>query len=274
MENNQNPQMMNVPQNTDVQNVGQENMMTQPSLPEVQTGVVDNGEANVVSDDRTTILDPNAGKVANLIKIIAIVILSMTTLTFVGLFIWMMVQYNDVSTDVNAQIKTAVDAAKMEQALEDEAEFAEREKDPYRDFAGPADYGQLSFKYPKTWSVYIASDASKGGDYEAYLNPIEVNPVSANTINALRVTIRDKAFDDVVQEYQRFMENRDANLSVESVTVAGTTANRYTGTIPNTELNGVIVIFKIRDKTAILQTDSMLFVEDFNTLLSTVQFNA
>ena len=274
MENNQNPQMMNVPQNTDVQNVGQENMMTQPSLPEVQTGVVDNGEANVVSDDRTTILDPNAGKVANLIKIIAIVILSMTTLTFVGLFIWMMVQYNDVSTDVNAQIKTAVDAAKMEQALEDEAEFAEREKDPYRDFAGPADYGQLSFKYPKTWSVYIASDASKGGDYEAYLNPIEVNPVSANTINALRVTIRDKAFDDVVQEYQRFMENRDANLSVESATVAGATANRYTGTIPNTELNGVIVIFKIRDKTAILQTDSMLFVEDFNTLLSTVQFNA
>ena len=274
MENNQNPQMMNVPQNTDVQNVGQENMTTQPSLPEVQTGVVNNGEANVVSDDRTTILDPNAGKVANLIKIIAIVILSMTTLTFVGLFIWMMVQYNDVSTDVNAQIKTAVDAAKMEQALEDEAEFAEREKDPYRDFAGPADYGQLSFKYPKTWSVYIASDASKGGDYEAYLNPIEVNPVSANTINALRVTIRDKAFDDVVQEYQRFMENRDANLSVESVTVAGATANRYTGTIPNTELNGVIVIFKIRDKTAILQTDSMLFVEDFNTLLSTVQFNA
>ena len=274
MENNQNPQMMNVPQNTDAQNVGQENMTTQPGLPEVQTGVVNNGEANVVSDDRTTILDPNAGKVANLIKIIAIVILSMTTLTFVGLFIWMMVQYNDVSTDVNAQIKTAVDAAKMEQALEDEAEFAEREKDPYRDFAGPADYGQLSFKYPKTWSVYIASDASKGGDYEAYLNPIEVNPVSANTINALRVTIRDKAFDDVVQEYQRFMENRDANLSVESVTVAGATANRYTGTIPNTELNGVIVIFKIRDKTAILQTDSMLFVEDFNTLLSTVQFNA
>lgn len=274
MENNQNPQMMNVPQSTDAQNVGQENTTTQPSLPEVQTGVVDNGETNVVSDDRTTILDPNAGKVANLIKIIAIVVLSMTTLTFLGLFIWMMVQYNDVSTDVNAQIKTAVDAAKMEQALEDEAEFAEREKDPYRDFAGPADYGQLSFKYPKTWSVYIASDASKGGDYEAYLNPIEVNPVSANTINALRVTIRDKAFDDVVQEYQRFMENRDANLSVESVTVAGATANRYTGTIPNTELNGVIVIFKIRDKTAILQTDSMLFVEDFNILLSTVQFNA
>ncbi len=250
----------------------------QPKMPEVQsnnaTVAQQAATANVVSDERTTIADPNAGKVANLIKTLIIIALSLTTLTFVGLFIWMILQYNDVSADVNAQIKTAVDAAKIEQALEDEAEFAEREKDPYRDFAGPADYGQLSFKYPKTWSVYIASDALKGGDYEAYLNPIEVNPVSDNTINALRVTIRDKAFDDVVAEYQRYMEYRDANLSVESVTVGGTSANRYTGTIPNTELNGVFVVFKIRDKTAILRTDSMLFLNDFNTLLSTVQFNA
>ena len=36
----------------------------------------------------------------------------------------------------------------------------------------------------------------------------------------------------------------------------------------------MIVIFKIRDKTAILQTDSMLFIDDFNKLLDTVQFNA
>jgi len=34
------------------------------------------------------------------------------------------------------------------------------------------------------------------------------------------------------------------------------------------------VIFKIRDKTAIMQTDSVLFEADYNTLLSTVQFNA
>ena len=213
-------------------------------------------------------------KSTNLIKIIAIVVLSLTTATFVGLFIWMMVQYNEVSTDVDGQIAVAVSAAVDANSMELEAEFAEREKDPYRDFAGPMDYGGLSFKYPKTWSVYVAADAANGGDYQAYLNPIVVNTVSKDTINALRVFILDKAFDAVVADYQRYVEKKDATLTVEAVTVAGTAANRYTGTIPGTDLNGVIVIFKLRDKTVVLQTDSMLFVDDFNTLLSTIQFNA
>ena len=70
------------------------------------------------------------------------------------------------------------------------------------------------------------------------------------------------------------MDKKDSDLSVEAVTVGGVAANRYTGTIPNTELSGVVVIFKIRDKTAILQTDAMAFVDDFDKLLATVQFNA
>lgn len=209
-----------------------------------------------------------------LIKTIVIVVLSLAVITFISLFIWRSLQYDEISTDVNGQIATAVAEAQEEQALKDEAEFAEREKYPYRTFSGPADYGQLTFEYPKTWSVYVASDASKGGDYHAYLNPIEVNVVSNTTINALRVTILDKAFDDVAAEYQRYLDRKDSNLSVESVTVAGVAANRYTGTIPDTELSGIIVIFKIRDKTAILQTDSVLFTDDFNRLLSTVEFNA
>ena len=96
--------------------------------------------------------------------------------------------------------------------------------------------------------------------------------MSESTVYALRVTIRDKDFESVVSEYQRYLDKGE--LSVETTTVDGTTANRYTGKIPNTELNGVIVIFKIRDKTAVLRTDSALLVDDFNTILSTVKFNA
>lgn len=217
---------------------------------------------------------PGAKDANALIKTVLIVILSLTTLTFIGLFVWMMIQYNDVKTDVDGQISVAVSKAVDEKTMAMEEEFAEREKEPYRDFAGPADYGELSFKYPKTWSVYVASDASNGGDYEAYFNPIEVNAVSKDTINALRVTIRDKAYDAVISEYQRYLEQKDSNLSVQAVTVAGTSASKYTGNIPNTDLNGIIVIFKIRDKTAILQTDSVNFESDFNKLLETVSFNA
>ena len=137
---------------------------------------------------------------------------------------------------------------------------------------GPDDYGQLTFQYPKTWSVYIADSAANGGDFHAYFNPVQVEAVSDDTVNALRVSIVNKLFDVVAAEYQKAMEKKDSNLTMESVTVNGFSANRYTGTIPGTDLSGYIIIFKIRDKTAIVQTDSVLFADDYNKLIETITF--
>lgn len=215
---------------------------------------------------------PVGSKDNKTIMIASIVILALTTVAFAGLFIWALMQYNVVSTDVNGQINEAVAKAVEEQASKDEEEFAEREKYPYRTFSGPADYGQLTFEYPNTWSVYVASDASHGGNYEAYFNPGQVDAVSNTTINALRLTIRDKDFESVSGEYRKAIS--DGKLRVESITVGDATANKYTGTIPGTDLNGYIVIFKIRDKTAVLRTDSVLFSSDFDRLLESISFNA
>jgi len=209
---------------------------------------------------------------SSLIKIIAIVILSLMSVAFIGLFIWKNSQYVEVQTDVDGKIAVAVAEAKDEQALKDEEEFAEREKYPYRTFSGPADYGQLTFEYPKTWSVYIADNAANGGDFRAFLNPIEVEAESNETIYALRVEILDKAFDDVVKNYQKSVEKGE--MSLEVINIADAVANKYTGKLPNTEMSGYIVVFKIRDKTVVLRTDSVLFTDDFNRVLSTITFNA
>lgn len=218
---------------------------------------------------------PKKKDTASLVKTIVIIVLLLVAMTFIGLFVWMTMQYEkERSRDLDSEIEAAVAAAKDEQATKMEAEFLEREKYPYKTFAGPIDYGQLTFEYPKTWSVYVAAAATDGGDFNAYFNPIQVDAVGKETINALRVTIRNKSFEDVAAEYKKAMEKKDANLTVEAVTVAGTAANRYTGTIPGTDLSGIIVVFKIRDKTVIMQTDSMLFEADFNKLLETVTFNA
>lgn len=212
---------------------------------------------------------------AGLIKTIVIVVVSLIATTFIGLFIWMMVEYNFARSDVDGQINKAVAEAKNEQAMQDVETCQKEKENPYTIFSGPVDYGELSFQFPKTWSVYIASSASNGGDYKAYLNPGQVDDVSdKSSLYALRVTIQNKAFDDVVANYQKSMERKDSNLSIETITVNGASANRYTGTIPGTEFNGIVVIFKIRDKTAILQTDSMLFEQYFNDLINTITFNA
>ena len=250
---------------------GQPMQQTSPQAQQFQPAMGVNGAPVVQS---APVVQVNKNGTASLVKTIAIIILSLVSVTFIGLFIWIMMQYNDIQTGEQARTQSAVEKAQYEQKEADLAQFAEDEKYPLRDFAGPADYGQLSFKYPKTWSVYVAKDASNGGDYEAYFHPLVVEAVSDDTVNALRLTIRDKTFEDVSAEYQRIMERKDSGLSVESVEVNGITMNRYTGKIPNTELSGVIVTFKIRDKTAILQTDAEAFVGDFDALLQTITFNA
>ena len=230
------------------------------------------GGVPVVTQAAPAVKKDNSG----LIKTIAIIALSLLSATFIGLFIWKAIEANEAQTDLDEKIDDAVANATKEQASKLEKEFAEREKDPFREFSGPTDYGQLSFEYPKTWSIYVAEDAVSGGDYSAYFNPIQVDTVGKETINALRVVIKNESFDDVTADYQKYVEDDDEPLAIESVSVGidnKITANRYTGTIPDTELSGIIVTFKIRDKTAILETDSMTFEEDFNRLLSTVTFN-
>ena len=210
-----------------------------------------------------------------LIKTIVIIMVSLIAVTFIGLFIWMVTEKNEAQSDLDSKIEIAVAEAKDEQSKKMEKEFLEREKYPYKVFSGPVDYGQLTFEYPKTWSVYVAAAANKGGDFNAYFNPIQVDAVGKETINALRVTIRDKSIDEVTAEYDKAMKKKDSNLTMEVITIGRNNipANKYTGTIPNTELSGFIVTFKIRDKTAIMQTDSVLFQEEYDKLLGTVTFN-
>lgn len=249
---------------------GQPMQPLQPAQPMMQAGAPGMPMVQQVQ------LAPEEKKdIVGLVKTIAIIVVSLIAVTFIGLFIWMTVQFNDVQTDVDGQISVAVAKAKDEQTTKMEAEFLEREKYPFKVFAGPADYGELSFEYPKTWSVYVAAAATEGGDFNAYFNPIQVDTVSKDTINALRVAIRDESFDKVTEEYKKAMDKRDSNLTMEAVTIgkdANITANRYTGKIPDTELSGYIVTFKIRDKTVVLQTDSTVFTDDFNKLLGTVTF--
>lgn len=206
----------------------------------------------------------------SLIETIVLVFVSIIAVVFIGLFAWKYIEWDAVKTDIDGQIDKAVATAKAEQATELEAEFAEREKYPYLIFTGPADYGSLSFEFPKTWNVYIAKDASNGGDFEAYLNPGEVQPVSTTTINALRVTIKDQAFDTAIRSYDSYVNS--GKLTLNTRLIGGSTiANVYTGELMS-QLHGVMAAFKLRDKTVMLQTDASIFSDEFYRLLDTVQF--
>ena len=201
---------------------------------------------------------------------VATIGLILLTSIVTGLAIWAFMNYNDQKTNVDTKVDTAVADTKNAQATTDEAKFFERDKEPNRQFVGPTDYGRVTFDYPKTWSVYVNKDASNGGTYEAYLNPISVPPISSSQQFALRVLIESKDYDKAIASYDSLVKKGD--LTASSFTADGNSGTRLDGAF-STDVHGSAVIFKIRDKTLTLRSDANTFKADFDKLISTIKFN-
>ena len=207
---------------------------------------------------------------SSLIETIVLVVVCLIAAAGVICAVVFFLQWREAETNVQGQIDISVAEAVEAQKSLDEANFAEREKLPNTEFVGPSDYGSLSFMYPKTWSVYVAKDASNGGDYEAYFNPVQVEPVSDETINALRVMIYDRPIDQVKTQYESLVKNGKLSSSVYQV--GDITGTLYSGQITN-YVTGILLMIKINDKTAIIQTDSMNFKSDFESLIATIRIS-
>lgn len=204
-------------------------------------------------------------------SLVAIIGLTLISVTFGSLAIWSYVSYNEQKTNVDAKIAVAEADAKKAQAEVDEKKFAEREKEPNRAFVGPEDYGRLTFDYPKTWSVYIATDENRGGSYQAYLNPVTVPPVgNSQQQYALRVNIENNSYDSVIESYQPLVKEGDLRSS--PVSVNGVSGTRFDGNFSQ-DIRGAAVIYKIRDKTVTIRTDADTFKPDFENVIKTIKFN-
>lgn len=205
-------------------------------------------------------------------QLIAIVGLSVLTLVLGSVAIWAIVNYNEAKTDVDGRVAVAVAEAKKAQAEEDEEKYLEREKQPLLKFVGPEDYGRLSFKYPKTWSAYIDKDASNGGEYTAYFHKEAVPPVSGGDQQqfALRVKIEQRAYEQVVDSYESLVDKGDLQPSQTSSN--GKQGTKLVGSFSR-NIRGAAVIYKTRDKTITIRTDANTFMNDFNELTRTIEFN-
>lgn len=199
------------------------------------------------------------------VSLVTSIIFGLLTLVFGSIMIWALVNYNDQKNNVQGKIETAVERAKKDQSEKDQKRFSEEEKQPLKDFIGPNDLGRVSFKYPKTWSVYIASDGSSGTQYTAYLNPEQVPPTQTTTNKfALRVQILSQSYDTVLQQYTGLVKG--GQLRSESITANGFNGQKFEGNFTQ-DVNGTNAIFKIRDKTLVLSTDAPTFRPDFNDII-------
>ena len=203
-------------------------------------------------------------------SLIANILLSVLFVAAGSAAIWAFMNYTEQKTNVDGKIDVAVAEARKEQSDIESAKFAEREKEPNRQFVGPDDYGRVIFDYPKTWSVYVAKDVTEGGDYLAYLNPVTVPPVSDKQQFSLRVIVEQNDYDKVTTEYDARVKKGDLRSS--GVTANGNTGIRFDGNFSK-DIRGAAVIFKVRDKSVTLRTDADTFKPDFEIIIKTINFN-
>jgi len=206
----------------------------------------------------------------SIVEIIILVVVSLVAVIAIGFATYFYLQWGEAQTNIDGKIAEAEAIAREDQQRIAEENFAEREKEPNRVFTGPADYGSLSFMFPRTWSVYVAKDASRGGDFEAFFNPGQVNAVAADTINALRMSIINRPIDTVRTTYDGLVKS--GKLSQSVFQMGSITGDRYEGEF-STNITGIMIMFKVNDKTAILRTDAMIFSSDFERLIETVTIN-
>ncbi len=206
----------------------------------------------------------------SVIWLVLAIVFILTTIAAVSGGAWAFTNYTDQKENTDSKITAAVATAVKLQQDADAASYLQKEKQPNRQFAGPEDYGRVAFDYPKTWSVYVASDAANGGTYQAYFNPVSVPFATGTERFALRVSIQELDYDLVLNNYQGLI--KQGKLTSSSFKVDDQTGTRIDGSF-TPDIKGSAVVFKIRDKTVTIQTDAETFKPDFDALIKTITFN-
>lgn len=211
----------------------------------------------------------NESGVTNVWLILTVVFV-LTTVGLGSAFGWALYNYMDQKNNVDTKVSTAVTTAVKTQADKDAATFEAQDKKPNRQFAGPEDFGSLSFDYPKTWSTYVDKDESSGS-FQAYLNPVSVPPIADSTQYALRVSIETRDYDSVLSSYQSSVKS--GSLKSSTVKINGVDSTRLDGNFTK-DIRGSAVVFKIRDKVVTIRTDADTFKTDFDALVASIKFNS
>ncbi|MCL2174249.1 hypothetical protein FWH58_03110 [Candidatus Saccharibacteria bacterium] len=193
-------------------------------------------------------------------------------------FGWAYLQMIDHRDNADEKVAAAVAAAKNEQKQADKKQFDEEYKKPNDVFTGPADYGSVSFEYPKTWSVYIDKDGVNSSEYVAYFNPGSVPTIKNTTSYALRVAIVNQRIDQVLKQYDNRIKQGDLTAStirladaLDDTSSSYGKGTRIDGQFDKT-INGAAVFFDIRGRTLQIFTDGPNFKSDFEAILKTLKY--
>lgn len=193
-----------------------------------------------------------------------LVIAVVLTFLLAGASIYFYSRYRSASNNLQAQIDTAVDAAKAEQKTQLETEFAESSKSPYETYQAPVALSSIKVTYPKTWSSHVIEKSGTGLVLNGYFHPKTVPDTKKKGVFALRVTLETKAYAKEVETYDKLVDKGD--VTAKAVTISGIKGVRFEGSIEK-DIKGAVVLIPVRDKTLTIWTENADYVQDFTNII-------
>ena len=199
-----------------------------------------------------------------LVPLVLTVLLLMGALGFGG---WAFVSMQDYKNNSDKKVDVAVQIAKEENTAENEAAFAEREKEPLKDYKGPASFGSVAIKYPKTWSAFITELDKGGTPVDGYFHPNYVPGLQSGTSFALHLQVTSLVYADELKKFDSDAKAGRVKVTAIAVdNVPGVTGVRIDGEIERGK-QGSLVLLPMRDKTLKVSTETEQFKNDFNTII-------
>lgn len=183
----------------------------------------------------------------------------------IGFGLWAFTERNDYKNNAEEKIAAAVASAVEETKEAKEKEFSERSKSPYDEYKGPAAFGSVSIKYPRTWSAFVTED-DKGSStpVDGYFHPNVIPGIRSDNAFALRLQVLNNEYAKELIKYDS--DSKSGKVKVSAVEFHGARGVRVDGEIDN-DKKGSLILLPIRDKTLKLLTESESFTNDFNEII-------
>jgi cytoskeletal protein RodZ len=180
---------------------------------------------------------------------------------------WAFGQMQDYKNNSDKKSAAAVSVAEAAQETKLNAEFAEKEKSPYKTYQSTADFGSVKIVYPKIWGAYIEETSQGSSPVNGYFNPNFVPKIDGQSPIALRVQVLSTAYQSSLQEFEGMLNSGQVKASpIAASGVKGVTGMRFDGKIAGT-YSGSVVLFPLRDKTLKIWTEIPANVSDLNNIV-------
>lgn len=206
-------------------------------------------------------------KKSHALEIVLIIFIFLIGAGAIGAAAYCQSQYSALQEDVNSKTSVAINKAKQAQKAIDDKAYEVRNASNLKEFTGPSDFGAITFKYPKTWNIYLKNNDDTNPSYEAYFSPTYVpSTIMGNSVFALSFKIEGQDYNSYMKKY----ENKKLS-SASAFSINGLSGSKIMGKLDEKaeQPNGAEVVLQINNYVAVIRTyDYDLYGAEFDAILA------